>query len=225
MMDVYRRGAGGALARSSSESSLAATRAVIAKLPRGDLRGGNPLGRLRGAGDARGGAMTVGAEEIVVDFAGTSGCPGAAINVPPAYCRAYSCFGIKCVVAPESRTTGPASPVPHGDPGGLHPQRPAALPGQRAATGRTAAARLMMGCLAQAVPERVNAEGASALWNPPLRGGSQVSGPAAEVEDFEVITFNSGGTGARPGADGLDGIAFPPACGPCRWRRRRTSRR
>ena len=29
------------------------------------------------------------------------------------------------------------------------------------------------------------------------------------LPDFEVITFNSGGTGARPEADGLDGTAFP----------------
>jgi N-methylhydantoinase B len=68
---------------------------------------------------------------------------------------------------------------------------------------------LMMGCLHGAVPERVNAEGSSALWNPPLRGGAQVSGAAAELPDFEIITFNSGGTGARPTKDGLDGTAFP----------------
>ena len=37
---------------------------------------------------------------------------------------------------------------------------------------------LMMGCLHQAVPERVTGEGASALWNPPLRGGASVSGRA-----------------------------------------------
>ena len=55
---------------------------------------------------------------------------------------------------------------------------------------------LMMGCLHQAVPDRVNAEGSSALWNPPLRGGAQVSGAEAELPDFEIITFNSGGTGA-----------------------------
>ena len=61
---------------------------------------------------------------------------------------------------------------------------------------------LMMGCLHQAVPERVTAEGASALWNPPLRGGVAVSGQARGnrpvIADFEIITFNSGGTGARP---------------------------
>ena len=72
---------------------------------------------------------------------------------------------------------------------------------------------LMMGCLHQAVPDRVTAEGASALWNPPLRGGSSVSGQARGnkpvIADFEIITFNSGGTGARPTQDGLNATAFP----------------
>ncbi len=72
---------------------------------------------------------------------------------------------------------------------------------------------LMMGCLHQTVPGRVAAEGASCLWNPPLRGGSSVSGQARGnkpvVGDFEIITFNSGGTGARPTLDGLDATAFP----------------
>jgi N-methylhydantoinase B len=72
---------------------------------------------------------------------------------------------------------------------------------------------LMMGCLHQAVPERVTAEGASSLWNPPLRGGGAISGQARGnkpvVADFEIITFNSGGTGARPTRDGLNATAFP----------------
>jgi N-methylhydantoinase B len=72
---------------------------------------------------------------------------------------------------------------------------------------------LMMGCLHQVVPSRVAAEGASCLWNPPLRGGASVSGQASGnrevIGDFEIITFNSGGTGARPALDGLDATAFP----------------
>jgi len=63
------------------------------------------------------------------------------------------------------------------------------------------------------VPSRVAAEGSSALWNPPLRGGASVSGQARGnrrvLPDFEIITFNSGGTGARPTLDGLDATAFP----------------
>jgi N-methylhydantoinase B len=70
-----------------------------------------------------------------------------------------------------------------------------------------------MGCLHQVVPDRVAAEGSSCLWNPPLRGGSGVSGQSRGnkpvTPDFEIITFNSGGTGARPTLDGLDATAFP----------------
>jgi N-methylhydantoinase B len=46
-----------------------------------------------------------------------------------------------------------------------------------------------------------------------LRGGGAVSGQARPnrpvLPDFEVITFNSGGTGARRNLDGLDATAFP----------------
>jgi N-methylhydantoinase B len=46
-----------------------------------------------------------------------------------------------------------------------------------------------------------------------MRGGASVSGQARGnrpvVSDFEIITFNSGGTGARRTLDGLDATAFP----------------
>ena len=38
-------------------------------------------------------AMTIKPDVIEVDFAGTSGLSSRGINVPPAYCRAYACFG------------------------------------------------------------------------------------------------------------------------------------
>ena len=155
-------------------------------------------------------AMTIHADRIVVDYAGTSGFSQRGINVPAAYCRAYSCFGIKCVVAPEIPNNW-ASLAPFvmeiPDDCILNTPRPYPV-SVRHVVGQLLP-DLMMGCLHQAVPGRVNAEGSSCLWNPPLRGGSQVSGQQAEVDDFEVITFNSGGTGARPGKDGLSGIAFP----------------
>ena len=65
---------------------------------------------------------------IEVDFAGTSGLSSRGINVPPAYCRAYSCFGIKCVVAPEiPNNWASLAPFRMKIPGGLHPERAAAL--------------------------------------------------------------------------------------------------
>ncbi len=153
-------------------------------------------------------------DAIEVDFAGTSGLSSRGINVPPAYCRAYASFGIKCVVAPEiPNNWASLAPFRMKIPEGCILNAPRPYPvSVRHVIGHLLP-DLMMGCLHQAVPDRVTAEGASSLWNPPLRGGSSVSGQARGnkpvIGDFEIITFNSGGTGARPTADGLDATAFP----------------
>jgi N-methylhydantoinase B len=191
------------------DSSLAATLEEIRKLPRGTF-----AGSIKSDGYefevTLNASMTIAEDRITVDYAGTSGLSTRGINVPPAYCRAYSCFGIKCVVAPEiPNNWASLSPFHMVIPEGCILNAPRPYPvSVRHVVGQLLP-DLMMGCLHQAVPTRVNAEGSSALWNPPLRGGSQVSGQAAETEDFEIITFNSGGTGARPTKDGLDGTAFP----------------
>jgi N-methylhydantoinase B len=159
-------------------------------------------------------AMTIGKETIEADFTGTSGLSSRGINVPAPYCRAYSCFGIKVVVAPDiPNNWASLAPFRMRIPEGsiLNAPRPHPV-SVRHVIGQLLP-DLMMGCLYQAVPDRVAAEGSSCLWNPPLRGGGAVSGQASGnrrvLPDFEIITFNSGGTGARPGRDGLDGTAFP----------------
>ncbi|WP_421989021.1 hydantoinase B/oxoprolinase family protein [Roseococcus sp.] len=210
MMDEYAMEGVDELAEFIFDSSLAATQAEIRKLPKGQVweswikSDGYEFEVTLKA------AMRVEGDEIIVDYTGTSGLSTRGINVPPAYCRAYSCFGIKCVVAPEiPNNWASLSPFVMEIPEGCILNAPRPYPvSVRHVVGQLLP-DLMMGCLGQAVPEKVNAEGSSALWNPPLRGGSQVSGQNAEVEDFEIITFNSGGTGARPTKDGLDGIAFP----------------
>jgi N-methylhydantoinase B len=60
----------------------------------------------------------------------------------------------------------------------------------------------------------VPAEGASSLWNPQIYGGADVQdelGGATneELPAFSTVIFHCGGTGARPGKDGLDVTAFP----------------
>jgi N-methylhydantoinase B len=202
-----------ALAEFIFDNSLRATRAEIARLPQGSFAneiwsdGYEEPVRLM----AR---MHILGDRIEVDFAGTSGLSSRGINVPPAYCRAYSCFGIKCVVAPDiPNNWASLSPFQMTIPDGCILNAPHPYPvSVRHVIGHLLP-DLMMGCLHQAVPERVTAEGASALWNPPLRGGSSVSGQARGnkpvIGDFEIITFNSGGTGARPTQDGLNATAFP----------------
>ncbi len=113
--------------------------------------------------------MTILDDGIEVDYAGTSGLSSRGINVPPAYCRAYSCFGIKCVVAPEiPNNWASLAPFRMKIPEGCILNAPHPYPvSVRHVIGHLLP-DLMMGCLHQAVPERVTAEGASALWNPPL---------------------------------------------------------
>nr|MCU0888873.1 hydantoinase B/oxoprolinase family protein [Rubritepida sp.] len=209
MMEEYRMESLDALGAFIFDSSLRATEAAIAALPRGTFAAEIRSDGYEAPVTLRA-AMTTEERRIRVDFAGTSGQSTRGINVPPAYCRAYACFGIKCVVAPEiPNNWASLKPFEMVIPEGCILNAPRPYPvSVRHVIGQLIP-DLMMGCLAQAVPERVNAEGSSALWNPPLRGGSQVSGQAAETEDFEIITFNSGGTGARPAKDGLSGIAFP----------------
>ena len=191
------------------DSSLRATREAIGRLPTGTYAAEIRSDGYEASVTLRA-AMTIGVGEISVSFVGTSGLSGRGINVPAAYARAYSCFGIKCVVAPSIPNNW-ASLLPfHMDiPEGciLNAPRPSPV-AVRHVVGQLLP-DLMMGCLHQAVPDRVTAEGSSCLWNPPLRGGASVSGQNSPLADFEVITFNSGGTGARPDLDGLDGIAFP----------------
>jgi N-methylhydantoinase B len=209
MMDEFRMESLDELAAYIFDSSLAATVEEIRKLPPGTYQGElfsdgyeNPV-RLAAA-------MTVAADTITVDYEGTSGLSNRGINVPASYCRAYTCFGIKVVVAPEiPNNWASLSPFHVRLPERCILNAPRPFPVSARHVIGQLLPDLMMGCLHQAVPGRVNAEGSSALWNPPLRGGGQVSGGEAELPDFEIITFNSGGTGARPAKDGLDGTAFP----------------
>ncbi|MBC7799743.1 MAG: hydantoinase B/oxoprolinase family protein [Gemmatimonadaceae bacterium] len=209
MLTEFRLDGIDALADFILDSSHRATLQAIARLPAGTY-----AAEIWSDGYERpmrlAASMVVSSDAITVDFDGTSGVSGRGINVPAPYTRAYSAFGIKCVVAPDiPNNTASLAPFRFRIPDGciLNAPRPCPV-AVRHVVGQLLP-DLMMGCLHQAVPHRVTAEGSSALWNPPLRGGPIVSGPDSPLLDFEVITFNSGGTGARPGQDGMDGTAFP----------------
>jgi N-methylhydantoinase A/oxoprolinase/acetone carboxylase beta subunit/N-methylhydantoinase B/oxoprolinase/acetone carboxylase alpha subunit len=195
------------------DMSLRATRAEIARLPKGAWRAEICSDGYEAPVTLKA-EMTIREDSIEVDFAGTSGLSTRGVNVPPAYARAYSAFGIKVVVAPEvPNNWASLAPFRFALPEGCILNAPRPYPvSVRHVVGQLLP-DLMMGCLHQAVPDRVAAEGSSCLWNPPLRGGGAVSGQSTAnrrvLPDFEVITFNSGGTGARPARDGLDGTAFP----------------
>ncbi|MCP5042524.1 MAG: hydantoinase B/oxoprolinase family protein [bacterium] len=153
-------------------------------------------------------SMIVGDSTITVDFEGTSKQSQLSINVPISYTAAYTAFGVRCVVGPDvPNNTGSLEAVKVTAPEGciLNAPYPAAV-SLRHIVGQMLP-DTVFGCLAQILPDRVPAEGTSSLWNI-IVGGTRTSG-----ESFSVMSFHSGGAGARPTSDGLSATAFPSGVG------------
>ena len=158
--------------------------------------------------------MTIGKTGIDVDFTGTSGISSYGINVPVCYTEAYASFGVKCIVAPAvPNNEGSLSVIRVTAPRGtiLNAEHPAPV-AVRHVTGQMLP-DVMFGCLNQALDGAVPAEGTSCLWNLYAFGGpGRVDAAPKDLvdsESFTVLSFHSGGTGARPGMDGLSATAFP----------------
>jgi N-methylhydantoinase B len=166
------------------------------------------------------GEMTISADNIHVDYAGTSPASAFGINVVLNYTLAYTAFGVKCLVAPEvPNNAGSLAPITVSAPDGclLNVRRPHAVAARH--TVGHMLPDVVFGCLHQVMAGGVPAEGASSLWNPQIYGGADVedelgAGGAngsngGETPAFSTVIFHCGGTGARPGKDGLDVTAFP----------------
>ncbi len=158
-------------------------------------------------------ALTVSPDGIRIDFDGTSPMSPYGINVPETYTRAYGSFGVRCVVGSEvPNNAGSLDTIEVTAPSGslLNAPPPAAV-SARHSIGQMLP-DVVLGCLAQAMPPgSVPAEGASCLWNPVIMGGHGLteSHPYGDAEEFVVNPFHTGGTGARPGKDGLSATSFP----------------
>jgi N-methylhydantoinase B len=191
------------------EQSLAATRAAIVALPRGKWSSEMTIDGYDRPITLRA-TLTIAEDSVSIDYDGTDPAVERGINVVLNYCRAYTIFGLRCIIAPG---------VPNND-GALAPFRVDAPLGSilNVERGWPVAARhvigqmlpdVVFGCLAQALPGRVPAEGSSCLWSVQLRGRDESAGSNARGAGFDTVFFNSGGSGARPAQDGLSGTAFP----------------
>ena len=184
-------------------------------------------------------SLRVAGDGIEVDFDGTGPQSAWGINVPMAYTDAYTSFGVRCIIGPDiPNNTGSLDAVRVRAPEGciLNAPHPAAV-NVRHVMGQLLP-DAVFGCLAQVVPERVPAEGTSSLWNllgtgmwEPDTGVSSTNrsrttvgqsgagrighGDEADhearrkLERYILMSFHSGGAGARPQADGLSATAFP----------------
>ena len=156
-------------------------------------------------------ALTVEDDTIGVDFDGTSGPSRYGINVPLTYTEAYASFGVRCVVGNDvPNNAGSLRAVRVTAPEGciLNARRPAAV-SARHALGQMLP-DVILGCLEQILPDAVPAEGASCIWNPVLLSSAHAgTGDNTGGGDFVTNPIFNGGTGARPGKDGLSTTAFP----------------
>ena len=155
--------------------------------------------------------VTIQSQRILCDFTGTSGVDKKGINVPLVYTKAYACYALKCAIAPEiPNNAASLAPFEVFAPencilNALHPA-PVAL---RHVIGHMVPDTIYA-ALDQLLPRLVPAEGAGCLCNfqVSLRPRTDMPAPAGTVR-AEVLTFNSGGSGARPASDGMNATAFP----------------
>ena len=150
--------------------------------------------------------VTITGAGVDVDFTGSAAKSRWGINVPLIYTKAYASYALKCVIAPDIPNNAASlavfnvsSPVNI-----LNAERPAPV-SVRHVIGHMVP-DLVLGALAKALPGKIQAEGAAALWNVHISVRPVGGGPGRRAE---VLMFNSGGMGARPGLDGLSATAFP----------------
>ena len=154
--------------------------------------------------------------KIIVDYTGTSAASIYGINSPRTYSLAYSVFALKAIIAPH---------VPN-NIGSLScfdiiteahtivdPIRPSPVT-SRHVTGQMLA-DAVFGCLAQALPGKVQAESAGSIWMISLNSahGRVARAELEGTSDFGVLAIGLGGIGGRPGKDGLSTMAFPSGIG------------
>jgi len=155
------------------------------------------------------GKVSIHTEGIEVDFNGSSAASGFGINVPLTYTQAYASFGVRCVIGNDiPNNAGSLEVVRVKAPEGciLNAPRPAAV-SARHAIGQMLP-DVVLGCLEQPLRGNVPAEGASCLFGPVFLGGKgMITG--SESPPFVINAFYAGGSGGRPGKDGLNSTAFP----------------
>ena len=150
--------------------------------------------------------LTIDQDRVQLDFAGTDPCVEKGINVPLNYATAYSVFALRCLIGPDiPNNAGSLEPFEVTAPPGciLNAQAPAPV-AMRHALGQMTP-DLVYGCLAQALPDQVPAEGASCMYDLPLRHVAE----APPEQHFALELVFNGGTGARAAKDGLSTTAFP----------------
>lgn len=149
-------------------------------------------------------SVTIDGDCLTVDFTGTSGMVERGINVALNYTRGYTTYGIKCAISPDvPNNEGSFRPVTVTAPEGciLNARYPAPVAGRHLVGHFLPSA--VMSALAGALPDKVIAPGADAIWD------THLAGEKPDGSHFSFTWFSCGGTGALAKKDGLSATAFP----------------
>ena len=179
----------------------AAMRARIAEIPDGIYEHAVPI---EGPGHPirLAASVKVAGSDVKIDFAGTDGPVRASINVPFCYTRSQANYVIKCLTIPNlPNNEGSMRPITVTAPEDcvLNAQPPWPT-GGRHSVGHFVVP-LLMGALAPALPDTVQADAA-------MMNVFSVQGRHRDGEEVSSLFFLAGGLGAM---HGLDGRAVTPA--------------
>ena len=196
-----------ALADHIIDTSRRGTLAAIADLPKGVFQSTLVIDGYESPITLQA-ALTIAEDQLLLDFAGTSGCSAKGINVPLNYATAYAVFALRCIIGSDiPNNAGSLGPFRVVAPEGCILNAVAPSPVAMRHTIGQMTPDLVYGCLTQALPGQVPAEGASCMYDLPLRHVPEAVG-RGDTEFALELVFN-GGTGARPDFDGLSATAFP----------------
>jgi N-methylhydantoinase B len=169
-------------------------RAAIGALPDGSFEATDVLEVSEGDLELRA-TLTIAAEEIEIDFAGTAPQHAGNLNCPLAVTRSAAYFVVRCVTDPDVPASGGAfAPVAVTAPEGslLNARPPAAVAAGNVETS-CRIADLLFACFAQAVPV-------------PAQGQGTMNNVTFGNDRFTYYETIGGGQGACPGADGPSGV-------------------
>jgi N-methylhydantoinase B len=203
------------LAKHILTASEKGAREAIKSMPEGEWSYEMPLDGYEGPIAIKS-KLTIKNGKITIDFTGSSAASIFGINSPRTYTHAYSVFGLKAVIAPHvPNNIGSLSCFDLITEAGtcVDPIRPSPVTARHVIGQMLADA--VFGCLAQALPGKVQAESAGSIWILGLNSahGRVPAQETAKAKEFGVISIALGGIGGRPGKDGLATTAFPSGIG------------
>jgi N-methylhydantoinase B len=140
-------------------------------------------------------AVTIAADELDIDFAGTAQQHAGNLNCPLAVTRSASFFVVRCLTEPDLPASGGAfAPVTVRAPVGclVHAMRPAAVAAGNVETS-CRIVDLVFGAFGQALPV-------------PGQGQGTMNNVTLGNDRFAYYETIAGGQGACPGADGPSGV-------------------